>query len=235
VLTGDFSIAENGTDRYALLQQFDNIANTSGVNTPGHMNYNPFGLAFVDPAVAAQQSLQLFPKSPLGESVEQANFGTQLMNKLEEGIKSLLMKARAVQKQATALEPLMQGVDALSDALHSFANSLEEFAQSLAQSKRSLSDQQAAIAKRIPNLPKAQQIAWTNFSGLLDGAKAVISAVQNAARLLELEIVKPNGLEQKLLDLSDSISNMVMELLDEAIRLIKVAGDGADLFPAKEP
>lgn len=31
------------------MQQFDNIAQTSGTSTPGHMNYNPFGDAFVDP------------------------------------------------------------------------------------------------------------------------------------------------------------------------------------------
>ena len=49
--TGDFSIAEIGTDRYELLEEFDNIADTSGVNTPGHMNYNPFGDVFVDDAV----------------------------------------------------------------------------------------------------------------------------------------------------------------------------------------
>ena len=52
VLTGDFSESETGTDRYGLLQQFDNIAQTSGTSTPGHMNYNPFGDAFVDDAAA---------------------------------------------------------------------------------------------------------------------------------------------------------------------------------------
>lgn len=48
VLTGDFSISETGMDRFGLLVQFDNIANTDGVVTPGHMNYNQFGVAFVD-------------------------------------------------------------------------------------------------------------------------------------------------------------------------------------------
>ena len=35
VLTGDFSESETGTDRYGLLQQFDNIAQTSGTSIQG--------------------------------------------------------------------------------------------------------------------------------------------------------------------------------------------------------
>ena len=55
--TGDFSLAETGTDRYGLLQQFDNIAQTSGTSTPGHMNYNPFGDAFVDDAAPPEKNV----------------------------------------------------------------------------------------------------------------------------------------------------------------------------------
>jgi hypothetical protein len=48
VLTGNISSNETGTDRYELLQEFVNIADTNGVTTPGHMEYSLFGIAFVD-------------------------------------------------------------------------------------------------------------------------------------------------------------------------------------------
>jgi hypothetical protein len=52
--TGDtlgavFDQTETGGDRYSLLEHFVNLSNTGGGNTPGNMNFYPFGLAFVDP------------------------------------------------------------------------------------------------------------------------------------------------------------------------------------------
>jgi len=48
--TGDFSESETGADRYGLLQQWANVASTNGVSTPGHLNFSPFGEAYVDDA-----------------------------------------------------------------------------------------------------------------------------------------------------------------------------------------
>ena len=45
-----FSQTLTGTDRYGLLQNFSDVSNT-GSNTPGNMNFLPFGQAFEDPAV----------------------------------------------------------------------------------------------------------------------------------------------------------------------------------------
>ena len=44
-----FSQTLTGTDRYGLLQNFSDVSNTGG-NTPGNMNFLPFGQAFEDPA-----------------------------------------------------------------------------------------------------------------------------------------------------------------------------------------
>ena len=41
--SGDFSESETGSDRYALLEHFNNVANTGGGNTPGNMNFLPVG------------------------------------------------------------------------------------------------------------------------------------------------------------------------------------------------
>ena len=48
-LSGDFSQAQTGTTRYDLLQGFNNVSDTSGTSTPGHLNFVPYGVAFVDP------------------------------------------------------------------------------------------------------------------------------------------------------------------------------------------
>jgi hypothetical protein len=48
-VAGALSASETGTDRYGLLQQFNNVANTGSGNTPGNMDYFPFGQPFVDP------------------------------------------------------------------------------------------------------------------------------------------------------------------------------------------
>ena len=48
-LSGDFSQTETGTTRYDLLEGFNNVADTNGNSTPGHLNFVPYGVAFVDP------------------------------------------------------------------------------------------------------------------------------------------------------------------------------------------
>jgi hypothetical protein len=49
VLGAEFSQAETGTNRYSLLEHFTNVSNTGNGNTPGNMNFSPFGQPFVDP------------------------------------------------------------------------------------------------------------------------------------------------------------------------------------------
>ncbi len=53
--SGNFSQSEIGTDRYGLLEQFANLANTNGSAAPGHLDFHPFGLAYVDPVLTADQ------------------------------------------------------------------------------------------------------------------------------------------------------------------------------------
>src|SRR5262249_52527431 len=50
---GSLSQTETGSDRYSLLQSFDNVANTAGAGTPGHLDFSPAGLPFTDPPPAA--------------------------------------------------------------------------------------------------------------------------------------------------------------------------------------
>lgn len=47
--SGVFTLSETGTSRYDLLEDFYDISNTQGGQTPGHMNVYPFGQTFVDP------------------------------------------------------------------------------------------------------------------------------------------------------------------------------------------
>ena len=54
-LSGDFSQTETGTTRYDLLEGFNNVADTSGSSTPGHLNFVPYGVAFVDPQQGGNQ------------------------------------------------------------------------------------------------------------------------------------------------------------------------------------
>ncbi len=56
--TGDFSQTETGTDRYGQLEEWTNAAQRNGVSTPGHLNYSPFGEAYVDDAAAASSLLR---------------------------------------------------------------------------------------------------------------------------------------------------------------------------------
>jgi hypothetical protein len=52
VLSGEFSETLTGYDRYSLLTPygggFKNVADVSGAATPGHLNFSPFGEAYVD-------------------------------------------------------------------------------------------------------------------------------------------------------------------------------------------
>ena len=48
-LSGVLSQSETGSDRYSLLETFNNVANTSSGSTPGNMNFSTFGQPFVDP------------------------------------------------------------------------------------------------------------------------------------------------------------------------------------------
>ncbi len=47
--SGTFSQTETGSDRYGLLENFNDVSNTGGGNTPGNMNFYPVGQTFVDP------------------------------------------------------------------------------------------------------------------------------------------------------------------------------------------
>ena len=48
--SGELSESETGSDRYGLLQAFNNVANAGASSTPGNMNYSPYGQPFVDPS-----------------------------------------------------------------------------------------------------------------------------------------------------------------------------------------
>jgi len=48
-LSGNFSQTQTGTTRYNLLEGFNNVADTGGSSTPGHLNFSSFGAPFVDP------------------------------------------------------------------------------------------------------------------------------------------------------------------------------------------
>jgi hypothetical protein len=48
--SGSLSQTETGQDRYSLLQGFANVSNAARGVGPGNLNYDPFGLPFVDDA-----------------------------------------------------------------------------------------------------------------------------------------------------------------------------------------
>ena len=48
-LVGNFSQSETGTDRYGLVEAFDNVANDASGNTPGNVSFHSVGLPFRDP------------------------------------------------------------------------------------------------------------------------------------------------------------------------------------------
>ncbi len=52
---GLLSQSEAGSDRYSLLQNFVNVANTTSSNQPGNMDYLTFGEPFVDPTIEELQ------------------------------------------------------------------------------------------------------------------------------------------------------------------------------------
>jgi hypothetical protein len=89
VLTGDFSISETGTDRYGLLQEFDNIAQTSGTSAPGHMNYSPFGDVFVDDKPTIRT--QLFESTQPYFEPEELEKIIELLQATKEGRRALAM------------------------------------------------------------------------------------------------------------------------------------------------
>jgi hypothetical protein len=53
-LAGRYNETLTGTDRYSLLQQFANVSDINSGSAPGHMNFSPFGTAFVDQAQTQQ-------------------------------------------------------------------------------------------------------------------------------------------------------------------------------------
>jgi hypothetical protein len=48
-MAGVFDLNQTGTTRYDLLEDFFDISNTTGAQSPGHMNIYPFAQTFVDP------------------------------------------------------------------------------------------------------------------------------------------------------------------------------------------
>jgi len=56
---GLLSQSETGCDRYGLLEQFDDVANTGSGSSPGHLDFSPFGMPFTDP-----------PTGPEGENLD---------------------------------------------------------------------------------------------------------------------------------------------------------------------
>ena len=50
-ISGSFSEAETGTDRYGLVEKFDNVANDASGTTPGNVTFHSVGLPFRDPDV----------------------------------------------------------------------------------------------------------------------------------------------------------------------------------------
>jgi hypothetical protein len=48
-ISGSFNETETGTDRYSLVEQFDNVANDVSGNTPGNVTFHSVGLPFRDP------------------------------------------------------------------------------------------------------------------------------------------------------------------------------------------
>ena len=64
-LAGRFVLTISGTDRYDLLEQFDDVSNSGSGSAPGHMNFSPFGAAFVDPKTLAEMIKELKNKVEL--------------------------------------------------------------------------------------------------------------------------------------------------------------------------
>ena len=60
-LVGSFSQSETGTDRYGLVEAFDNVANDASGNTPGNVSFHSVGLPFRDPTIAVFFSLVVLP------------------------------------------------------------------------------------------------------------------------------------------------------------------------------
>ena len=48
--SGQMTLSPTGSDRYSKLEQFNDISNTGSGASPGHLNFNAFGLPFVDPS-----------------------------------------------------------------------------------------------------------------------------------------------------------------------------------------
>jgi hypothetical protein len=47
-LAGRYNETLTGTDRYVLLQEFSDVSDSGSSSAPGHMNFSPYGTAFVD-------------------------------------------------------------------------------------------------------------------------------------------------------------------------------------------
>ena len=52
---GHFSQSETGTDRYGLVQKFDDVSNANGGSTPGNVTFHSQGLPFRDPPNEGQE------------------------------------------------------------------------------------------------------------------------------------------------------------------------------------
>jgi hypothetical protein len=75
--SGTFTLTKTGTARYDLLEHFKDVSNTLGGQTPGHMNFYPFGQAFVDPSIGTVAALtQMGGQLAAGQAAAAAAGGT---------------------------------------------------------------------------------------------------------------------------------------------------------------
>ncbi len=49
---GVLNQTQTGTTRYGILERYNDVSNTGNGNTPGNMNFSPYGQPFVDPTTA---------------------------------------------------------------------------------------------------------------------------------------------------------------------------------------
>jgi len=111
-----------------LLEGFNNVADTSGSSTPGHLNFAPYGVAFVDPfEEPPQRVLKAIPRSALlGEIPPVPNDVSEVINKVIEK-----ESANVVRSTADHAAYQMTVHAALRDFYHQMDNQIAEQAKEM--------------------------------------------------------------------------------------------------------
>jgi hypothetical protein len=119
VLSGEFSETLTGYDRYSLLTPygggFKNVADTSGTATPGHLNFSPFGEAYVDDLIDYFAGLIATPAN----GPTQNSIGKSMEASRENGEKLIDAAASAIATpaQGPAANSVQKAMDAIAAKL----------------------------------------------------------------------------------------------------------------------